>query len=145
MSVLDLPPPDEVMEFLEYVKGGVGPDTAAYACDWTPGQLKRLMADHDFQAAYRHTLNMQIETVEEVVYKLAMRGNTRMIELYLYNRSADRWSPPTQKVKIDKTTHHSVELVGSAVEAVRQAISEQGAIAAIHAGALEARVHDDDE
>lgn len=145
MPAAELPPADQVQEFLGYVKDGSGPETAAYALDWTPRQLKKLMSDEAFQRDLQQILEMKNEAIEETIYRLAMRGNTRMLELWVFNRVPERWAPATQKIKIDKTTHHSVELVGSAVEAVRQAIGQQGAIAAIHAGALEASVHDDDE
>lgn len=144
MAVVELPPADEVLEFLEYVKSGSGVETAAYALNWTPRKLKALMSDREFQAGFRQAITMQVESAEEAVYKLAMRGNGRMLEFYLVNRAPDRWAPATQKIKIEKNVTHSVELVGSAVEAVRQAITSKGAIAAIHAGALEVEARDDD-
>lgn len=141
---MEMPPADQQLEFLELVKDGVGQLTAALAVKWSPAQLRYVMKDPSFREAYQQMLTHQIEDVEKVVLDLAKRGNARMIELFLYNRSPDRWAPPTQKVKIDSTKKVEVAVVGTAVEAAKAIIAERGAIAALQAGVIEATASDDD-
>lgn len=144
MASLQLPPADEQLEFLEKVKQGVGMLTAAFALGWTPAKLKLMMADPEFKDCYQQALTMQIESAEEVLYRLVSRGNMRAIEMFLYNRSPDRWAPPTQKVKISSEKKVEITVRDSAVEAAKALIAERGAISAIQQGAIEAHVRDSD-
>jgi hypothetical protein len=143
MTAVQMPPADEQLEFLTLVKSGAGPLTAAYALNWTPAKLKKLMSDPSFKEAYHHTLEMQVEGIEEVAYRLASRGNTRMIELILFNRAPERWSPPTQRVKVESTKKVEVEIRDTAVDAARELIKDRLAITAIQRGAIEATASDD--
>lgn len=142
---VELPSPDEVLEFLSYVKDGVGIQTAAYAMNWTPRQLKKLMADDAFVEDIQRARDMTVEGYEEMAHKLAMLGNVEMLKLQLFNKAPDRWRPPTQNVKVEKTSVHQLEVVGPAAEVARRLLLEKGAVAAIHAGALEVEARDADD
>lgn len=138
----EIAPADEVLEFFSLVQGGAGVLTSAFAMGWTPHKLKKLMADPSFRDMMTEATTQQVETVEEKLYDLARRGNMRAIEMFLYNRSPDRWSPPTQRVKVESTKKIQVEIVDSAVEAARQLIQMPGAIAALQQGAIETTAED---
>lgn len=135
---------DEVLEFFQLVQDGAGQLTSAFAVGWTPNKLKKLLADESFRQMMMEAVTQQVETVEEKLFDLARRGNMRAVEMFLYNRSPDRWSPPTQRVKVESTRRIQVEIVESAVEAARQLIREPGAIAALQQGAIETTATDDD-
>ncbi len=116
-----------VTEFLAYLEAGQGPLTAAYAVDWTPNQLKARMADDEFAELVSYTQGRLTESIEEVVVDRAKAGNRWAVEMYLFNRAPDRWSPPRQKVDVNRSSNVRVSLVASSVEAVRQLIASDPA------------------
>lgn len=125
--------PADVLEFLSYIKGGAGHMTAAYAVDWTPAKLRRLMADPEFVAAINEAETMLIESIEEKAAKLALNGNTRMIELILFCKARDRgWQPPTQRVHHVSEGQIDVNVVASVRDAIQGAL-RSGALAELPA------------
>ena len=125
--------PDEVLEFMTAIQGGAGHLTAAYAVNWTPAKLRKLMADPEFVAAINEAETMLIESIEEKAHKLALNGNTRMIEMVLFCKARDRgWQPPTQRVHHVTEGQVDINVVASVKEAI-QASMKTGELAALPA------------
>jgi hypothetical protein len=143
VSTVELAPPDEVWVFLELVREGAGEINAAYSVNWTGAKLKRLMKDPDFIEMITEAKGRRIEQIEEVAYKMAMRGNVRCIELTLFCQAADRgWKPPAQRHEVNQTGRIDVDIVMSVQEAARQML-QQGTLGQLSAPIIDAEVVDD--
>lgn len=131
-------------QFLQLVARGVGELNAAITVGWTPAKLKKLKKDKDFEELIVESRLCLMESVEEKEYELALRGNQRAIEMVLFCKGADRgWHPPTQKVSIERKDTVRIELVQATVAAAKELLTQNGTVAALQAGVIEATAHDD--
>jgi hypothetical protein len=109
------------MEFLELVKQGAGHLHAAYSVNWTQAQLKRQLKDPSFRELLEEAEEAKLESIEEMAYALAMRGNVRCLELFLYNKARHRgWAPPTQRVEHVQEGKVEISVVQSVKEAAKE-------------------------
>ena len=135
--------------FLEAVRMGTPPDIAAYEVGWTPKRLEREMNDLEFQELFEQSITLRDSSVEHTLYKMAMRGNQRAIEMWLYNRTPERWKD-TRTLKVEQTTGELPQhVIAATVEAIRGSLADairSGNIAALQAAPLpiiDAEVVDD--
>ncbi len=135
MSAQVAAPPDEVLEFLELVRGGSGEVNAAYSVNWSPAKLRKMMRDGDFAELVQESKLRLVESLEETVVKRAMAGNVRCLELYLFTQAAERgWRPPTQRVDVRKEITAKVEVVAAVKAGLLQALKEEGGVEALQQG-----------
>lgn len=126
--------PVDVLEFLESLADGVGQLNAALAVGWSPKKLRDLMRDQSFLDMMEESRIRKLESVEEVVYRLAQRGNLAAATLILYSHAADRgWRPPAQRVAVSSQTTVKVEIVEGAKAAVLEQL-RTGSIKSLQPG-----------
>lgn len=119
--------PTKIEDFIEYVANGVGPLTAALAVDWTPKMLADFMGDESFRELVLWAEERKIETIEEVCFEKAKKGNTTLIQFYLLSKGAHRgWRPPTQRVAVNTQSEVRIEVVEAQREALLQIMRDQG-------------------
>jgi hypothetical protein len=134
-ATLDIPA-SELNLFLRRLKGGGGEQLAAAAVGWSPLRLKQVLSQPEIQDAIKEVRRKDIETLERKAYRLAERGNTEMLKLWLFCQAGDRgWRPPTQRVETVRVGMADPTVIAS----VRQAISE-----ALTRGELQPAACDDD-
>jgi hypothetical protein len=140
--------PLEVEVFLDDIKKGVGPLTAAYAVNWTQAKLNRLMRDSEFRELFDAAKEMRLESVEETFFRVANKGNVRAMETILFCHGQHHgWRPPTQRVEVNRTTKTESTIVVATVEAAKQLLAQADPAALQPGGALDiidAEVVDDD-
>ncbi len=114
-------------DFMEMILRHVGPKNAAVACGWTLRQLAELERLPQFQEMMAAAQDRRIESVEQVAYELAEKGNVPMIQMILYCQAADKgWRPPTQRVSHHVQGTVAIEKVEATKEALRQIMLENG-------------------
>lgn len=136
----------ERTEFLDLVATGIPEINAALQVRWSPKKLKQMLADPEFVELVNAARDTFDGLVETTLGQMAIRGNMRAVEMWLYNRQKGRWTD-VKKIEIDHTVTHNYAIVGVAVEAAQALLAQHGAgaLQAFHQHAIEATGTDADE
>ncbi len=145
MSELEL---SRRIEFVEYVRDGMGRLRAAMAVGWSPRQLEARLREPEFVESIELAAFMQNEAVETTLYRLAIAGNMTAVQMWLYNRDPKRWKD-TKRVEITQQTTIDIN-----IEATKESFLELVAAGRLSVGdiqiggsldrAIEATSRDDD-
>lgn len=110
-----------VLTFFERIREGCGRLNAAYEVGWSPKDLRDREKDQSFVEMYSVAVERRLESIEETTFKMAEKGNITAIQMVLYSFGSDRgWRPPQQRVQVEQTTKHQIEVVANARELVLQ-------------------------
>ena len=93
-------------EILKHLSNGIRRTAACKAVGISPPTFyAHLKKDKEFNEAVSHAEIEANELVETALFNKALEGNTTAIQVWLYNRSPERWSD-----KRRDTTDHSEKL-----------------------------------
>lgn len=111
--------------FLIAIADGIPEDNAGYEVGWTPAQVKRNMADPQFRDMVEAAKTRADGTIEQALFRLAKSGNLGAMQMWLYNRSPERWKDVKRiEVKNDMTINLGV--IASTKQAVLELLAERG-------------------
>ena len=119
---------DQVSEFLEAVRVGTGPLNAGIAVGWSPAKVRRLMKDEDFVEMVEVAKERMLESIEQVLYEMSLRGHFKALQMVLHNERSDRWRD-IKHIQIDKRETLDVGVVVSVKRAALETLREQGVAA----------------
>jgi hypothetical protein len=132
-----------VEEFLEHLRNGVGPTNACYAVGWSPRHLRKKMLDPEFVEMCRESNDRKLESLEEVLHGLALKGNLAALQFVLMCQAPERgWRPPQQRVAINQQTTIRVENVEAAKQAILATLAERNVKALQPAKVIDVDVSD---
>jgi len=131
--------------FIELVADGVPEVNAGYEVGWTPSQTRRNLGDPMFREMVEAAKTRADGTIETALFKLARAGNLGAMQMWLYNRTPDRWKD-VRRIEIKNDTTINLGIVNSTKQAVLEMMREQGAAALQPAAmrAIEATSSEDD-
>jgi hypothetical protein len=85
--------PDKKADYLQKLREGVSPCTAARAVGVSRQLVRLYRKDHpDFAAEERLAVRESHEQVENALFKEAVAGNVTACQVWLYNRRPGRWA-----------------------------------------------------
>ncbi len=113
-------------KFFGRVREGCGKHNAAYEVGWSPQKLRKFEHDVDFKQMFELSRERMLEDIEETTVRQAKAGNTVCIQMVLYGHPERGWRPPQQRIQVDSTTTHRLEVVTDAKELLRQMMLEGG-------------------
>ena len=112
--------------FVELVADGVPELNAGFEVGWTPSQTKRNMADPVFREIVQAAKERADGTIEAALFRLAKAGNLGAMQMWLYNRSPERWKD-VKRIEVKNDTTINLGIVASTKQAVLEMLHEQGA------------------
>lgn len=112
--------------FVELVADGVPEVNAGFEVGWTPAQTKRNLGDPMFREIVEAAKDRADGTIESALYRLARAGNLGAIQMWLYNRSPDRWKD-VKRIEVKNDTTINLGIVASTKQAVMEMLRENGA------------------
>lgn len=126
--------------WIEALGRGIGPLAAGAAVNWSPAKIRRLLSDPEVANFVQDIEEAKDEHIESRLYQSADAGNMTAIQMWLYNRRADRWRDVKRIVtETHVTADHTV--VVNIREAVGSLLRENG-VAALQPGGSFDRIID---
>jgi len=112
--------------FVELVADGVPEINAGFEVGWTPSQTKRNLGDPVFREIVEAAKERADGTIEAALFRLAKAGNLGAMQMWLYNRSPDRWKD-VKRIEVKNDTTINLGIVASTKQAVMEMLRENGA------------------
>lgn len=112
--------------FVELVADGIPELNAGFEVGWTPSQTKRNMADPVFREIVDAAKERADGTIEAALFRLAKAGNLGAMQMWLYNRSPERWKD-VKRIEVKNDTTINLGIVASTKQAVLEMLTENGA------------------
>lgn len=112
--------------FVELVADGIPELNAGFEVGWTPSQTKRNLADPAFREIVDTAKERADGTIEAALFRLAKAGNLGAMQMWLYNRSPERWKD-VKRIEVKNDTTINLGIVASTKQAVIEMLRENGA------------------
>jgi len=119
---------DDIVErelFIELVADGCTEINAGLEVGWTPARTRRNLADPDFAALVDAARDRADGTIERALFHLAKGRNLGAIQMWLYNRSPERWRD-VKRLEVKNETNVNVALVAATKEAILATLRDHG-------------------
>lgn len=126
-------------EFLGLIRDGIMPTHAAIQVNWTPAELRKMLkADHDFAELVAAAEEERDETIEETLYQMAKAKHFGALQLWLFNKRAERWSDKRYvEVRTEGVMVHVIDTAKDALkETLLGAVDRRAIIAALQPGGV---------
>jgi hypothetical protein len=129
-------------EFVERVARGYGTFYAGLAVGWSPAQIKRVETEPEMVEIVNTLAEFHNDTVEYAILRNAQAGNAQAQRMWALAKMPERgW--------VEKKTHviegkAKLDVVHSVKEALREAITSESDIEAVHHKYIEASSRADD-
>lgn len=112
--------------FIELVADGIPELNAGFEVGWTPAQTKRNLGDPVFREIVEAAKERADGTIEAALFRLARAGNLGAMQMWLYNRSPERWKD-VKRIEVKNDTTINLGIVASTKQAVIEMLNEKGA------------------
>lgn len=128
--------------FVERVARGFGVYMAGLAVGWSEAQIRQVMNEPEMVDIVNVVQEFHNDTVEYAILRSAQAGNVMAQKMYALAKMPERgW--------VEKRTHviegqARVDVVHSVKQALQEHLRQPGAIDALHAAAIEAKVVDEE-
>ena len=132
----------ELDDFLEQVRNGVGKLNAAISVGWSPAKLRRLEKDPEFVELLAICKERRLEGYEQTLHELADNGHFRALQMVLFNERGDRWKD-VRHIEVTRNETLDVGVVVSVKQSALELLREQG-VGALQPEAIEVSSRDAD-
>lgn len=111
--------------FLIAVADGIPEENAGYEVGWTPTQTRRNLQDTEFAEMVDAARRRADGTIEAALFRLAKNGNLGAMQMWLYNRTPERWKD-VKRIEVKNETTINVGVIASTKQAVLELLAETG-------------------